>query len=263
MRGYRSRRSSAGGRTVHRCHRPVRHPARSRRCSGSSAPRATGRSARSWRAVSHAPLARCGRRGMHVRRRVRHQRARARGGTKGTLRRAGPARLQRLTAEQTAEDLSSPRLAGNQRLERAFDNNPAIHIGESGEAVRLLQETLVDDGFALPRSTRSTGALDGALGQETFDVLREFQAKHGLDADGVAGRQTLRAMDAIAAARPLLKPRPGQPPATVELPGVWRSCFREAIRDPLRFPASAGFPTSSGRHQRRMRPTWPGFRTSS
>jgi len=120
--------------------------------------------------------------------------------------------LQRLTAVEKEEDLASPKLAGNDRLQRAFDNSPALHIGESGEAVRLIQEVLVDDGFDMPGSTKPTGELDGQFGQETFDVLKLFQEKHALDVDGIVGRQTLREMDQLEAAResdgPPLEPVP-------------------------------------------------------
>ena len=128
--------------------------------------------------------------------------------------------LQRLTAAQKAENLRSPQLAGVERLERAFDNSPAMHIGEHGDGVRRVQEALVDDGFELPGSTRPTGELDGQFGPETFAVLKAFQAKHGLDADGIVGRETLRALDDVEAAQRLLKPRPGSPAIRVLSGGV-------------------------------------------
>lgn len=130
--------------------------------------------------------------------------------------------LQRLTVEEKQQDLTSPRLAPNDRLQRAFDNSPAVHIGESGEAIRLLQQALVDDGFAMPKSTKPTGELDGGFGAETFAVVKEFQAKHGLTVDGIVGRETLGVLDGLELARgqePLLKPKPGQEPSVLELPG--------------------------------------------
>src|SRR5436190_1152399 len=41
--------------------------------------------------------------------------------------------LQRLTSEEKQQDLTSAKLAPNERLQRAFDNSPAVHIGESGD----------------------------------------------------------------------------------------------------------------------------------
>ena len=107
--------------------------------------------------------------------------------------------LQRLIAVEKAEDLKSEKYAGNPRLERAYDNEPPMRIGESGEGVRLVQEGLVMDGFPMPRSTKPTGEMDGIFGPETFSVIRKFQAKHELAMDGVVGRETMGKLDNLAA----------------------------------------------------------------
>ncbi len=106
--------------------------------------------------------------------------------------------LQALTEEEKKEDLESEKYSGNQRLQNAFDNNPPLKIGESGDAVRLVQEGLVADGFAMPRSTKPTGEMDGGFGEETFAVVKEFQAKHLLSMDGIVGRETMGKLDELA-----------------------------------------------------------------
>jgi hypothetical protein len=116
---------------------------------------------------------------------------------------AGPAvRLQRLTAEEKAEDLKSSRYAGNPRLESAFDNTPPMKSGEKGEAVKAVQQGLIDDGFPMPVSTKKTGEPDGIYGGETVKAVQGFQKKHGLLSngfpDGVVGRQTLGKLDELA-----------------------------------------------------------------
>jgi peptidoglycan hydrolase-like protein with peptidoglycan-binding domain len=118
--------------------------------------------------------------------------------------------------EGKQQDLRSPKFAGNPRLEKAFDNSPPLGIGESGEAVRLVQEGLVDDGIALPGSTKPTGELDGGFGRDTLDGVRQFQAKHGLDVDGRVGHQTMGKLDELAAAAP---PTPPEPLPVPGLPG--------------------------------------------
>lgn len=110
----------------------------------------------------------------------------------------GTERVQRLTAEQRDENLRSPRYAGNERLEAAFDNDPAMGIGESGDAVRRVQEGLVRDQLDMPVSIKPDGELDGIFGPETRQVVRKFQAKHGLDVDGLVGRQTMGRLDELA-----------------------------------------------------------------
>lgn len=115
----------------------------------------------------------------------------------------------------SAEDLQSEPYASNERLQRAFDNSPALGIGESGKAVQLVQEGLVRDGFAMPRSTKPTGELDGAFGQETFNSALAFQRKHGLGVDGIVGHQTLGKLDELAVQPPELScPSPEIVPAS-------------------------------------------------
>ena len=132
--------------------------------------------------------------------------------------------------EQQQDALTSEKLAASPRLQRAFHNNPAIHIGESGDAVRLVQEALRDGGFELPGSTKPTGELDGQFGGETFTVLKQFQASRQIDVDGIVGRQTLRELDKVETAAgeaPLLKPRPGDQPSVIELPGGLQILVRD------------------------------------
>lgn len=102
-----------------------------------------------------------------------------------------------LTSEEKAEDLRSPQLASDERLEKAFDNNPAMRYGESGDPAKKIQQALIDDGFEMPISTKKTGAPDGIYGSETISTVKKFQRKYTLGDDGVVGRQTLGKMDEL------------------------------------------------------------------
>jgi hypothetical protein len=112
-----------------------------------------------------------------------------------------------LTIEERQENLSSEKYAWNLRLQRAYDNSPPMKIGETGEAVRLVQEGLAADGIPLPISTNEeTGELDGIFGPETRGGVREFQYKYAGDgllepygqADGIVGRNTMGKLDELA-----------------------------------------------------------------
>src|SRR5271166_2607609 len=103
--------------------------------------------------------------------------------------------------------LRSPRFAKDERLQRAANNNPPLRAGEIGEAVRLLQQALIDLGFPMPISVRRFGSPDGIYGNETTTRVREFQRKNGLSVDGIAGRDTLAKLDAL-----LPNPAPPLPP---------------------------------------------------
>ena len=88
------------------------------------------------------------------------------------------------------------RFAGNPRLQQASNSKPSIRRGESGDAVKIVQQALVDLGFAMPRSTNNGHSLtDGRFGPETERVVKEFQKRSGLVADGVVGQQTMAMLD--------------------------------------------------------------------
>jgi hypothetical protein len=118
--------------------------------------------------------------------------------------------------------LGSPRFRDNPRLQQAFHNSPAMHIGEQGEAVRLVQEALVEQGAVMPGSTKPTGELDGGFGAETFAAVQDLQTRHGLAVDGIVGHETLGELDRLGAGGPqppLLEPKPGREPGSIQLPG--------------------------------------------
>ena len=107
--------------------------------------------------------------------------------------------IQRLTTEEKATNLQSPRYAGNPRIEAAYDNNPPMCLGEpQGEPVKMVQQGLIDDGFEMPNSTKKTGLPDGIFGQEMYKTVCNFQAKYDLDINGIVGRQTMGELDALA-----------------------------------------------------------------
>lgn len=94
--------------------------------------------------------------------------------------------------------LSAPRFARSDRLQKASVNSPALRRGETSPGVGDLQRALLDLGFALPVSTKNaTKPPDAIFGAETEAALKKFQAGQSLTADGVAGRDTLTALDAI------------------------------------------------------------------
>jgi peptidoglycan hydrolase-like protein with peptidoglycan-binding domain len=111
-------------------------------------------------------------------------------------------KIQRaLSTEEKALNLKSPAYAGDERLEKAYDNSPAIRWGEKGEPVKKVQQGLIDDGFPMPISTAESGEPDGVYGSETFSTVKKFQEKHGLGKDGIVGRDTMGKLDELAAGK--------------------------------------------------------------
>jgi hypothetical protein len=64
---------------------------------------------------------------------------------------------------------------------------PYLRIGSGGPLVRSIQEQLQRDGYL-------SGSLDGIFGRQTEQALRVFQQRRGLDADGIVGPDTWRAL---------------------------------------------------------------------
>lgn len=89
------------------------------------------------------------------------------------------------------------RFQGVQRLDAASNNSPPFKQRETGEAVEILQQALIDLGFPMPRSTSKSAVPDGIYGPETEAAVRAFQAANGLVQDGEAGRNTLARLDQI------------------------------------------------------------------
>jgi len=94
--------------------------------------------------------------------------------------------------------LRSRRFSGNFRLENAANNSPPMRKGETGEAVKIVQQAFVDLGFPMPITTdKGNKPPDGIFGNETFSTVSKFQSQQGLSVDGVAGRDTIGRLDQI------------------------------------------------------------------
>ncbi|MCA3181220.1 MAG: L,D-transpeptidase family protein [Burkholderiaceae bacterium] len=72
-----------------------------------------------------------------------------------------------------------------------------VEPGDAWAGTDALRARLRDEGDLEPDAPSTPGRLDAA----TSDALRRFQARHGLDADGVIGAATLAALRVPAAAR--------------------------------------------------------------
>jgi hypothetical protein len=66
---------------------------------------------------------------------------------------------------------------------------PQLRVGSSGPCVRRLQEQLDKD------HVRPHVRVDGKFGNATEKAVWDFQYSKGLPQDGIAGRQTLRALE--------------------------------------------------------------------
>ncbi|MEM9151928.1 MAG: DUF4157 domain-containing protein [Cyanobacteria bacterium P01_F01_bin.3] len=95
---------------------------------------------------------------------------------------------------KSQHSLMNPRFAGNRQLEATLNNKLVITVGFCGDAVRLIQEALLDLGFELPEF-----GADCEFGSETQNAVAKFQAmhseSHGTLVDGQVGFQTMELLD--------------------------------------------------------------------
>lgn len=83
---------------------------------------------------------------------------------------------------------------------------PVLQNGSQGDKVTELQTKLRALGYY-------TGEVDGRFGNGTRDAVRFFQQVNGLDADGIAGEQTMKMLESGDAIRaPEITPPPSATP---------------------------------------------------
>jgi peptidoglycan hydrolase-like protein with peptidoglycan-binding domain len=73
-----------------------------------------------------------------------------------------------------------------------FPTGTTLQFGDTGTQVKTLQQALISLGYL-------SGTADGDYGQATQSAVQKFQAAKGLTADGVAGPQTLQALQQATA----------------------------------------------------------------
>jgi peptidoglycan hydrolase-like protein with peptidoglycan-binding domain/predicted chitinase len=129
---------------------------------------------------------------------------------------------------QECEGLLMDGIAGPQTLaaldlDLNFEPEPAagvLRVGSRGPRVVKLQERLAALGF-------DPGPIDGIFGQDTESAVFDFQQDQGLESDGIAGPNTLKALaadlppegeagEAPEAPEESLEPPPGTTPAELQ-----------------------------------------------
>jgi peptidoglycan hydrolase-like protein with peptidoglycan-binding domain len=116
-----------------------------------------------------------------------------------TIQQSGPGNIQRKVGD--GHDLKSPRFAGDEALEAAFDDkSKSIRFGHRGDMVTKLQIALSDSAINIDSQANPLPLFgeDGKFGPETKSAVQAFQAKMGLsksEQDGVVGPITMGLLD--------------------------------------------------------------------
>ena len=78
---------------------------------------------------------------------------------------------------------SSPTVSGAGATKNPSGGSQAPSTASGKPSTRKIQQALKNSGFY-------QGSLDGKMGSKTHDAIKEFQRVHGLQDDGVVGKQT-------------------------------------------------------------------------
>ena len=126
--------------------------------------------------------------------------------------------------------LQQPLFSGDHVLESIAKGVGSLREGARGPAVRAVQQFLVGQGQDVGR-----GGPDGSFGAGTKRALQAWQSAHGINADGVLGKDTLAEMEELPAvsgmpgatvmAPPTVRPTPpvGAPPTQAQQAGGTKS----------------------------------------
>ena len=89
------------------------------------------------------------------------------------------------------------------QLIAAAGNTEVLKTGSKGDGVGAVQYVLARTGARMAH-TFVRGHADGVFGVETDAAVRKFQAKNSLKIDGIVGQHTMKALDDLLIAYPLL-----------------------------------------------------------
>ncbi len=96
----------------------------------------------------------------------------------------------KLTADGVAGQETLQKLLGTQantdkKTETANSNSASLKKGDEGDAVKAMQQALIEKGYLKTEAT-------GFFGSSTESALKKYQKENNLTADGVAGQETLQ-----------------------------------------------------------------------
>ena len=99
--------------------------------------------------------------------------------------------------------------------------------GMRGDDVRDLQNLLQDAGYSV-----GLAGADGIFGSDTFRAVAAFQEDHGLEVDGIAGRETMAALDAAVYGPEKPDPPAATPDTDAQPSEFWLPDLQLGDKDP-------------------------------
>lgn len=109
-----------------------------------------------------------------------------------------------------------------------------LGLWDKGDPVRDWQDFLVSQGYDL-----GDGGVDGYFGTDTEKPTKDFQEKHGLVPDGLAGDKTIDKAESLGlkwTRKPKKPSKPSKPKADLTVDGKWGSSTTKALQRILGTP---------------------------
>ena len=127
----------------------------------------------------------------------------------------------------TSPATSSP--SGSQESSSLFGSYATIRMGDKGDRVKSLQQSLITLGYL-------SGKADGIFGNQTKNAVKAFQRSKKLSVDGVAGKNTLKAVQSALSSGSSASSTPAavttESPAAAPTPGPDDGDLNEKISPP-------------------------------
>ena len=117
---------------------------------------------------------------------------------------SGAKDLQNLGSKELLEGENAASEPENPTTPVDVSGYPLVRYGDSGEYVKTLQTWLNQAGY-------NCGSADGVYGNGTYNAVVKFQGDKGLDADGIVGQQTWKALAAAVAGKNTEPSEPSEP----------------------------------------------------
>ena len=122
---------------------------------------------------------------------------------------SGAKDLQNLGSKELLEGENAASEPENPTTPVDVSGYPLVRYGDSGEYVKTLQTWLNQAGY-------NCGSADGVYGNGTYNAVVKFQGDKGLDADGIVGQQTWKALAAAVAGKNTEPSEPSEPSEPTE-----------------------------------------------
>lgn len=130
-------------------------------------------------------------------------------------------------------ELYYPPFASSEQIKKAANDAPPLKKGSTGLGVKMLQIALAGMGYEM-KFSKTGGEPNGIYDDEVHKAVAQFQADHGMMANGVADSKTIIKLDILADA--LIPKKPKAQPAPPKTSSPRDFSYKIGTGRPVIFP---------------------------